>query len=467
MPPKRKKGHRRPASLALPAPLSVDALPEWEEIPGHEVLLRWMADLREALRQKNADAWTLAGRMAMVVTSSSSWGSQALRKVGAEMGMPVHLIAASDLIALPLIGEWHERKPSMLLIEPGDWMLMDAVEDTESESYLQSVAVAEWIARSLAEAPPACGVVIGCVAAEVPESPVALRRAGVLDRYLELPSETLESQGRRLIMELGSNLLGASISNHPARFAREFLTEYEDVRRRAMAVLMMRRHRARTGLPFEFADLVRLSLQGYAEATGNRINHDFDRKSTAYHEAGHAVVAIIDSGGANTPEIASIVPTRRYQGVVRESADYYLSKGEGETYRGFRHRIRILLAGRAAEELAMGAEFVTNGCESDLDVASGKTLAAFSSWGFLPDMDVASNTGSNLLVHLSEDDDRMHDAEVAHLMSLGRTFLDKEYQYVMSLLKKNRSLLDRVAHALLEHLTLDQEMLIRMTGEPV
>lgn len=465
MPPKKKRPARKSkAPVRLPEPLPLDGVPPLTTFPGHEAVLQWKNDLQVALQGADVGAWDLAGRMALIVTSPCSWGFQALCSLGLELGMRVRSVSAEELLLLPPIGDWKESSPSLLLLEPEAWMALDYEEDTTTPEYARSVAVVQWIAKSLAEAPPSCGVVIAAVASSSTMCPMSLREEGLLDRFLELPSEPMESRGRQLIEEIGSELLGESITKHPARFAHEYLGQFSDVRRSELAALQIRRHVWHTGKRFEFRDLVRLGLDGFATRSERKIEQEFDHRSTAYHEAGHAVVAIIDSKGSNTPEIASIVPTHRYQGVVVDSANYHLSKGAGETYLSFRHEIRVLLAGRAAEELAMGAEHVTNGCASDLDRASGYTLAAFSFWGFLPDMDVASNTGTNLLVCVEEGDDRMHEAEVEHRYALGRAFLDKEYQQVLSILKKNRPMLDKVAEALMEHLTLDQEMLARIAA---
>jgi ATP-dependent Zn protease len=179
-------------------------------------------------------------------------------------------------------------------------------------------------------------------------------------------------------------------------------------------------------------------------------------------------VAIIDSAGQNIPDYASIIPAKDFQGVVLASTQYRVDSGPDWTYRKFRHRIRVGLAGRAAEELAFGVEGISNGSREDLKKASGLTGSAFLFWGFAPSMDREGQSESNLLVAGLDDDrepDKLSDPEVAHIQELSRAFLTTEYQFVRTLLTDHRSLLDTIAERLLVDPMLDQEALTALATE--
>jgi len=107
-------------------------------------------------------------------------------------------------------------------------------------------------------------------------------------------------------------------------------------------------------------------------------------------------VSVIDSNGRNVPEYSSIVPFADCEGVVVDSFKYLLEAGDQMTYADMRHKVRIGLAGRAAEELEFGPERVSNGSRDDLKKVTLSAGSAFAFWGFAPSMEQEGQSGSNL-----------------------------------------------------------------------
>ena len=166
-------------------------------------------------------------------------------------------------------------------------------------------------------------------------------------------------------------------------------------------------------------------------------------------------MAALDSGGKNIPEYTSIVPSVAFSGIVIESYAFHHAHDEMNTYRDFRHNIRICLAGRAAEEVIFGVEGISSGAAGDLENASRHASNAFAFWGFAPQMEKNGRSGSNLGVVFG----KPSLSEMKHVETLVRQFLEEEYEVVKTMLEQNRSLLDAVAERLVADPILGQDEL--------
>jgi cell division protease FtsH len=176
----------------------------------------------------------------------------------------------------------------------------------------------------------------------------------------------------------------------------------------------------------------------------------FDRERTAYHEAGHALLGMLEPG-ADPVRKVSIVPRGTMLGVTLQSpeADRY---GYAASY--LRGRIMGLLGGRAAEELIY--EDVTTGAESDLEQVTKLARLMVGRWGMsdrvglvtvLPRGGEAAMPGMD---GNSEATRELVDAEVRRIVS-------ESYQLALSRLREHRNRLDALAQALLDRETLDEE----------
>jgi cell division protease FtsH len=183
-----------------------------------------------------------------------------------------------------------------------------------------------------------------------------------------------------------------------------------------------------------------------------------ERKRTAYHEAGHAILGILVEG-ADPVRKVSIVPRGMALGVTFQSPD---EDRYGYTYRQLRARIVGLLGGRAAEELVL--DDVSTGAESDLDRVAGLARMMVGRWGMSPAIgpvavltrDNGGFPGSG--AELPSDELRTRvDAEV-------RRIVDECYRDALELLREHRAQLDALAEALLERETLDEPEIYRVVG---
>jgi len=184
-----------------------------------------------------------------------------------------------------------------------------------------------------------------------------------------------------------------------------------------------------------------------------------EKKLTAYHEAGHAIV------GLNVPEHdpihkATIIPRGRALGLV-------LSLPERDqlsvSYRKYKSKIAMAMGGKVAEELIFGPEAVTSGATSDIQQVSKIARAMVTQFGMsekIGHIDYANEQQSHLGAYSggtshSAETQKMIDEEV-------RRFIDDGYETAKRILTEKAEDLKRLAEGLLEYETLTGSEITRV-----
>jgi len=170
-----------------------------------------------------------------------------------------------------------------------------------------------------------------------------------------------------------------------------------------------------------------------------------DKKITAYHEAGHALVAKRVSDSIRVTKV-SIIPSTKGMGGF--SLNIPTDKMY-QTKKDIIANIMIALGGRAAEVIVFGKDCITTGASSDLQKATKMVLAMIGSYGMddelgLLNYDVILN--SNLNNDIS-------------LINRARDILEKYYHNTIELLEKNRVYLNMIADKLIVKESLEEEEL--------
>lgn len=182
---------------------------------------------------------------------------------------------------------------------------------------------------------------------------------------------------------------------------------------------------------------------------------DEARKNTAYHEAGHAIMAMY-SKGATPLYKATILPRGRALGVTFQLPE--MDKVD-MTKRECFARLDVCMGGKIAEEMVHGKDNVTSGCSSDLANATSVARAMVTSYG------MSDKIGP---VRLSDNWDSwspnlrdMADIEI-------REFLIESEARTRKLLSEKRVELQRLAEGLIEYETLTREEMEKLVrGEPI
>lgn len=176
-----------------------------------------------------------------------------------------------------------------------------------------------------------------------------------------------------------------------------------------------------------------------------------DRRRTAYHEGGHAIVGMM-TPGADPVRKVSIIPRGLALGVTFAAPD-----SDRFTYREpeLEAKIKVALGGRAAEEVVFGE--ISTGAESDIQQLTEIARQMVGRWGMsdqIGPIAVLPRDGSGPFLpagsEISPETQRVIDAEVHRIV-------EEAYDEVVELLGENRDRLDSLAAALLEHETLDED----------
>jgi cell division protease FtsH len=178
---------------------------------------------------------------------------------------------------------------------------------------------------------------------------------------------------------------------------------------------------------------------------------ELERARTAYHEAGHALLSMLEPG-ADPLRKVSIVPRGQTLGSVFQipERDRY---GFDDTY--LRGRITVALGGRAAEELVYGD--VTTGAEADLEMVTKLARQMVGRWGMSRRVGLVSVLPSSSEIYsVSSDWSATSEATKELVDSEVRALIDECHTAAMERLGRSRQRLDALAAALLEHETLDE-----------
>ncbi len=195
---------------------------------------------------------------------------------------------------------------------------------------------------------------------------------------------------------------------------------------------------------------------------------DDERKLTAYHEAGHAVVAL-KTPGSDPVHKVTIVPRGRALGLTASLPE---TDRHSYTKDWLIGNLAMFFGGRVAEELIFGPEKVTTGAGNDIERATGLARRMVTQFGMSERVGAMAIGDREQEVFLgrefgqrrevSERTAEMVDDEVKRL-------LDEAYAKAAVLLNEHKDLLERIAQALLERETIDRDdldLLVRNEALP-
>jgi len=179
-----------------------------------------------------------------------------------------------------------------------------------------------------------------------------------------------------------------------------------------------------------------------------------EKRLTAYHEAGHAIVGRLVPSHDPVYKV-TIIPRGRALGVTMflpEADRYSYSKERLES------QISSMFGGRIAEEQIFGANAVTTGASNDIQRATEIARNMVTKWGLsekLGPLTYMEEEGEVFLGHSVSQNKHVSD-ETAHIIDEEiRVVIDRNYQRAEKILLDNRSKLDMMAEALIKYETID------------
>ncbi len=179
-----------------------------------------------------------------------------------------------------------------------------------------------------------------------------------------------------------------------------------------------------------------------------------EKRNTAYHEAGHAIVGRLVPDHDPVYKV-TIIPRGRALGLTM-----YLPEGDRYSYDkvNIESRLCSLYGGRVAEELIFGSEHVTTGASNDIERATKMARNMVTKWGLSTEMGPIAYAEQDEEVFLGRSvtqTKNVSDDTAAKIDEVVRSILDRAYQRTTVLLQGNLDKLHVMAATLLEYETID------------
>ncbi|EHL97225.1 cell division protease FtsH [Acetobacteraceae bacterium AT-5844] len=293
----------------------------------------------------------------------------------------------------------------------------------------------------------------------------ALLRPGRFDRQVVVPNPDV--QGREKILRvhmrkvpLASDVDPKTIARGTPGFSGADLANLVN----EAALLAARTGRRTVGMhEFEMAkDKVLMGAE-----RRSLVMSDDEKQMTAYHEAGHALVALHEPE-CDPVHKATIIPRGRALGLV-------MSLPAGDRYSKHKSKLKAELAmamgGRVAEELIFGPDKVSNGASGDIKMATNQAKMMVTEWGMSEKLGMIAygdNSQEVFLGHSVTQSKNVSEATAREIDSEVRSIIDDAYARAKHILQVNIEELHALAKGLLEHETLSGDEIRQVIkGEPI
>src|SRR6267143_3408564 len=292
----------------------------------------------------------------------------------------------------------------------------------------------------------------------------ALLRAGRFDRQILV--DRPDKRGREQILAVHAKKIKLAADVNPEQIAAltPGFTGADLANLVNEATLLATRRNADSVTMDDFNNAIERMVAGLEKR--NRLLNPLERRVVAYHELGHAMVALALPGTDAVHKI-SIIPhgvgALGYT-IQRPIEDRYLM-----TRAELEHKMAGLLGGRAAEQLVFSE--ISTGAADDLAKATDIARAMVLRYGMseaLGNVAYDRDRSPFLQPNFPVPQERNYSEDTAHAVdSAVRSFVDHAFEQASAILRRNRALLDRTASALLETETLSEPEIERVKQEIV
>jgi cell division protease FtsH len=380
------------------------------------------------------------------------------RAVAGEAGVPFFSISGSDFVEMfvgvgasrvrDLFDQAKKSAPCIIFIDE-----IDAVGRQRGAGYGGGHDEREQTLNQLLVEMDGFGVNEGIIVMAATNRPdildPALLRPGRFDRQITIDKPDIKERTEVLEVHSHGKPLAPNVDLEVlARRTPGFTpADLENVMNEA-ALLTARRHRRKIGMD-ELEEAIDRVIAGPEKKA--RVLTDKEKKIVAYHEASHALVARMLPGGDPVHKI-SILPRGQalgYNLTLPIEDRHLITKTE------ILNRIKMLLAGRAGEELVFGEN--STGAHDDLEKATRTVRRMVTEFGMseLGPLTFGNRQDSPFLGRdISRERDYSEEVAAAIDREV-RNLVHQNYKETREILSSNREALDRVAEALLTRETLD------------
>jgi len=286
----------------------------------------------------------------------------------------------------------------------------------------------------------------------------ALLRPGRFDRQVVVPIPDIDGREKILGVHMKKVPLAPDVNSRTIARGTPGFSGADLANLVNEAALLAARRSKRLVAMQEFEDAKDKVMMG-AERRSMVMTED-EKKMTAYHEAGHAIVAVHEP--ASDPiHKATIIPRGRALGMVmrlpeRDSYSYHRDKMHAN--------LSVSMGGRVAEELIFGHDKVSSGASSDISYATSLARNMVTKWGMSDKLGPLQyedqyegylGMGGNQRTMTSSETNKLIDGEI-------RKLVDDAHARAKHLLTEYRDQLELLAEALLEYETLNGEEIAQL-----
>ncbi|WP_419896744.1 ATP-dependent zinc metalloprotease FtsH [Roseomonas sp. USHLN139] len=293
----------------------------------------------------------------------------------------------------------------------------------------------------------------------------ALLRPGRFDRQVVVPNPDVSGREKILRVHMRKVPLASDVDPKVIARGTPGFSGADLANLVNEAALLAARSGRRTVGMYEFEQAKDKVMMG-AERRSLVMSED-EKKMTAYHEAGHALVAMHEPE-CDPVHKATIIPRGRALGLV-------MSLPAGDRYSKHKSKLKaelsMAMGGRVAEELIFGADKVSNGASGDIKMATNQARMMVTEWGMSEKLGMiaySDNSQEVFLGHSVTQSKNVSEATAREIDSEVRSIIDEAYARAKHTLQTNIEELHALAKGLLEYETLSgDEIRTVIKGEPV
>ncbi len=230
------------------------------------------------------------------------------------------------------------------------------------------------------------------------------------------------------------------------------------------AALMAARRNKRMVTQAEFEDAKDKVMMGSERRS--LVMTEEEKLLTAYHEGGHAIVAL-NVPATDPVHKATIIPRGRALGMVMQLPE---RDKLSMSYEQMTSRLAIMMGGRIAEEMIFGHDKVTSGAQSDIEQATRLARMMVTRWGFSKELGTVSygeNQEEVFLGHSVSRTQNISEATSQKIDSEVRRLVESGLGEARKILDEKRADLEKLAKGLIEYETLSgDEIKDLLLGKP-
>jgi cell division protease FtsH len=292
----------------------------------------------------------------------------------------------------------------------------------------------------------------------------ALLRPGRFDRQIVVPNPDVIGRERILRVHVRKVPLAPDVDLKTVARGTPGFSGADLMNLVNEAALLAARRGKRIVTMREFEDAKDKVMMGAERRT--LVMSEEEKRLTAYHEAGHAILAI-NVKATDPVHKATIIPRGRALGMVMQLPE---RDKLSMSYEQMTSRLAIMMGGRVAEELTFGHDKVTSGAASDIEQATRLARMMVTRWGFSSELGTVAYGENQDEVFLGMSVSRQQNISEATAQKIDaevRRLVEEGYREATDVLTRKREDLEKLAAGLLEYETLSgEEIRDLLVGKP-